>query len=51
MGTTLTIDEIVRIEALLSRLEGDGAGVCRVAGCLHLHEGPATRENAPPLAA
>ena len=51
MGTTLSIDETARIEALLSRLEGDDAGTCRVAGCLHLHEGPATGEDAPALAA
>jgi hypothetical protein len=51
MGTTLTIAEALRIEALLSRLEPDQGGTCRVAGCLHLHLGPTGREDVPALAA
>ncbi|HSJ74046.1 MAG TPA: hypothetical protein VK904_06990 [Miltoncostaeaceae bacterium] len=51
MGTTLTIAETLRIEALLSRLEADTGGTCQVAGCLHVHEGPATRDDLPALAA
>lgn len=51
MGSTLTTAETARIEALLSRLEPDSGGRCAVAGCLHLHDGPATREDLPALAA
>jgi hypothetical protein len=51
MGPTLTAAEIARIEALLSRLEPDPGGTCQVEGCLHLHEGPATRDDIPALAA
>ena len=51
MGSTLTTAETARIEALLSRLEPDPGGTCQVAGCLHLHEGPAAREHLPALAA
>ena len=51
MGTTLSIAETLRIEALLSRLEADPGGRCQVAGCLHLHEGPTGLEDRPALAA
>ena len=34
MGTANS-SETARIEALLSRLEPDDGGTCRVAGCLH----------------
>jgi hypothetical protein len=50
-GLTLTTAEIARIEALLSRLEPDPGGTCQVDGCLHMHEGPATRYDLPALAA
>jgi hypothetical protein len=51
MGTTDSIGENARIEALLSRLEPDADGTCTVAGCMHLHQGPAAREDLPALAA
>jgi hypothetical protein len=51
MGTTLATAETARIEALLSRLEPDAGGTCQVPGCLHIHEGPAAREDLPALAA
>jgi hypothetical protein len=51
MGTTLTIAETARIEALLSRLDPDAAGGCQVIGCTHSHEGPTSREDLPALAA
>jgi hypothetical protein len=51
MGITDSTVETARIEALLSRLEHDAGGTCQVAGCLHLHEGPAAREDLPVLAA
>ncbi len=51
MGTTLSIAETLRIEALLSRLEADDGGTCQVAGCLHVHDGPTGLENLPALAA
>ena len=50
MGTTDRIIDTARIEALLSRLEPD-SGACSVPGCLHLHEGPAAREDLPAIAA
>ena len=48
MGTTLSIAELLRIEALLSRLEADPGGTCQVAGCLHA---PTTNHPTPPAAA
>ena len=51
MGTTLSITETLRIEALLSRLEADDGGTRQVAGCLHVHDGPAGLEDVPALAA
>jgi hypothetical protein len=50
MGTANS-SETARIEALLSSLEPDDGGTCRVAGCLHLHDGPAAREDLPARAA
>lgn len=50
MGTTDRIIDTARIEALLSRLEPD-SGACSVPGCMHLHEGPAAREDLPAIAA
>jgi hypothetical protein len=51
MRTTDSTVDTARIEALLSRLEHDAGGTCDVAGCLHLHGVPATREDRPALAA
>jgi hypothetical protein len=50
MGTTLSIAELLRIEALLSRLEADPGGTCQVAGCLHAHDGPTGVEDLPAAA-
>lgn len=51
MRTSDSTADTARIEALISRLEHDAGGTCDVAGCLHLHEVPATREDRPALAA
>lgn len=37
MTSTLTLAEIARIEALLSRLDPTPVPVCQVPGCLHVH--------------
>jgi hypothetical protein len=42
--------EIVAIDTLLSRLD-PSPGICRVPGCLHLHDQANTPEDAPALAA
>ena len=53
MGSTLTLAETARIEALLSRLDPEPGGVCQVPGCTHAHPALSTSESgaAPPLAA
>ena len=35
MGSTLTLVETARIEALLALLEPDAGGSCEVPGCTH----------------
>ena len=37
MGSTLTLVETARIEALLALLEPDAGGSCEVPGCTHAH--------------
>ena len=51
MQATLTLAEIARIEALLSKLDPDPSPVCRVPGCRHLHAVPAAEEGVAALAA
>jgi hypothetical protein len=50
MAPTLSIAELLRIEALLSRLEADPGGTCQVAGCLHADDGPTGLEDLPAAA-
>lgn len=51
MQSTLTIAEIARIEALLSRLDPGPATVCQVPGCLHPNATSTSREGVTALAA
>ena len=37
MGSTLTLVEAARIEALLALLDPDAGGTCQVPGCTHAH--------------
>jgi hypothetical protein len=50
MAPTLTLVETARIEALISRLDPE-PGICRVPGCLHLHDAADTQEGVTALAA
>ena len=51
MNATLTSSETARIEALLSRLDPEPHDPCQVAGCLHVHHSPDSREGVTALAA
>jgi len=50
MESTTNLTEILAIEALLSRLDPE-PGICRVPGCLHLHDAADTREGVAAIAA
>lgn len=50
MSATAITAETPRILSLLDRLD-PSYGMCQVPGCLHLHEQPSPREDAPALAA
>jgi hypothetical protein len=49
--TMFTSSETARIEALLSRLDPEPQDPCQVAGCLHVHHSPDSREGVTALAA
>ncbi len=50
MESSISLTEIVAIEGLLSRLDPE-PGICRVPGCLHLHDAADTQEGVTALAA
>jgi hypothetical protein len=45
MGSTLTLVETARIEALLALLEPDAGGSCEVPGCTHAHPALSASES------
>jgi hypothetical protein len=45
MGSTLTLVETTRIEALLALLDPDAGGSCQVPGCSHAHPALSTSES------
>jgi hypothetical protein len=48
--STANLAELIAIDALLSRLDPE-PGICRVPGCLHLHDATDTREGVTAIAA
>jgi hypothetical protein len=50
MESATSLTELIAIETLLSRLDPE-PGVCRVPGCLHLHDATDTREGVTAIAA
>ncbi|HET6691637.1 MAG TPA: hypothetical protein VFG74_12320 [Miltoncostaeaceae bacterium] len=50
MESTANLAELIAIDALLSRLDPE-PGICRVPGCLHLHDATDTREGVTAIAA
>ena len=45
MGSTLTLVETARIEALLALLDPDAGGSCQVPGCTHAHPALSSSES------
>jgi hypothetical protein len=48
--STISLTEFAAIEGLLSRLDPE-PGLCRVPGCLHLHDAGDSKEGVTALAA
>lgn len=45
MGSTLTLVETARIEALLELLDPEAEGLCQVPGCTHAHPALSSSES------